>query len=143
MPRELVEVRRRLAADRVGVEVEQKTRRERDLDPFADALDAGARHGLLELPRTLVHLPADDGAGGPADDGADDRAARRRAVRVADEPAEHGPAGRADPGASRGAARGRATRRGEDEQRADGQPRHDRPELHSHDETLMHGKDTK
>jgi hypothetical protein len=61
--------------DDVRVEVVEQARREGHCDALSHARDSGPGNVLLELLGLLVHLVADDGANGSADNSADDRAA--------------------------------------------------------------------
>jgi len=83
--RERVEVGARFAADDVGIEIEEKPRGERDLNALAHALHGGSWNVLLQFVGLLVHLIADDRAGGAAHDRADDGATCRVSGRVTDD----------------------------------------------------------
>src|SRR5690606_14765501 len=108
--REVHEVLPGLRAERERVEVEQDRVVERDPDTGRVAVLAGNRLDgrvlelLVELLGLLVHLVADDGAGGAADGRADDGAARRRAGGLADHAADDGAGAGADHGALAGLA---------------------------------------
>jgi hypothetical protein len=61
-----------IALNVVGVEGEEQSAVERDLDAFAHAFDLGVFELLIELFGLGVHAIADDGAGGSPHDGPDD-----------------------------------------------------------------------
>src|SRR5690606_10078137 len=106
-----------------AVEVEQERVVEADGDAggltrlgVGDRLDGGVLELLVELLGLLLHLAADDGAGGAADGRADDGAAGRRARRAADDAADDGARARADDGALGGSARPAAGPRDADQE---------------------------
>jgi len=87
---QVAQVRRRLSANNVRVEVVEQPRCERHGDAFTYASDDGSRNVLLEFLGLLIHLVANDRSDRAANDGTDDGAPDGRAGLVPDHPARPG-----------------------------------------------------